>query len=132
MSDHMGRTEPLPTGSTRVGEDLHVDHGDAHLGGTARPRRDPRSDVDTDLRSAARGTGRDGETNRPDPIELAKRPDNRAKLLLGTALLTLLNTLLLLGILASVLGGGYEPVTVEGQACVIETGGDENVLYCQR
>jgi hypothetical protein len=128
MSD-IGRTEPLrSTGSHPVRDDLHLDRpGTDGTGssfgtaGTARPR-------DTGE------THRDADDGHRDPIEAAKDPDNRAKLLLATAAMTLLNLLLLAVVLANVLGPDFEEVTVDGQACVIQTasGDAESTLYCQR
>jgi hypothetical protein len=117
-----GPTEPLPAssrGATRA-EDLRVDPDQPH-----------RRESGHDLSAAATGT-QGSKDDRRDPIEMAKQPDNRAKLLLGTAALTLLNLILLLVILGNVTGSSFEQVNVDGAPCVIETGGDESILYCQR
>lgn len=135
-----GRTQPLPTedgattgpGSTRLHDDLSVDRSSVHGGpddvsiDRSGAQHDP-----TDLRAAARGTDA-SERRVSDPVEAAQRPDNRAKLLLATAAMTLLNLLLLLGILASMAGPDFERVAVDGQQCVIELGeGEDSTLYCQ-
>ncbi len=127
MSD-IGRTEPLPTDAgatratagTKLHDDLSVDRSTA-------------SERSIDLREEARGSDAPNEGLR-DPIEAAQRPDNRAKLLLATAAMTLLNLLLLIGVLASLAGGpDFERVAVDGQQCVIELGaGEDSTLYCQR
>lgn len=129
MSD-IGPTEPLPSsrsgttpraaspaaGSGTASDDLRVE----------RTRREPHDLVaETSASKAEHGDG-------ANPLEAVQRPDNRAKLLLGTAALTLLNLLLLLAVLANVTGPDYEPINVDGAPCVIETGGDESILYCQR
>lgn len=120
-----GRTEPLPgqQGSTRVGDDLAIEH-DGPRAGTAPRARGERTDDDRD---------RNGRSDRLDPVQAVQQPDNRAKLLIATALMTLLNLLLLVGILVSMQGSDFETVTVDGQACVIELAdGDQSTLYCQR
>lgn len=102
--------------ATSPGDDLQVERApdsDGHrLGGTSRKRRDQ---------------------DRTDPVEAAKDPDTRAKLLLATAALTLLNTLLLIAILVNVLGDAGDQVVVDGVPCIVADGGEEEqTLYCQR
>jgi hypothetical protein len=113
MSD-IGRTEPL--------EERHPGTPDS------RPQEHRPAGVREDL--GATGTHRDRD--RKDPVEAAKDPDNRAKLLLGIAAVTLLNLILLLVVLASVMGDNFEAVVVEGEKCVIGEREGENVLYCER
>ena len=68
-----------------------------------------------------------------DPVAAMREPDNRYKLWLATAALTLLNTLLLLGVLASTAGdSGPQPVIVEGQPCLVVDGEEAGTLYCRR
>jgi hypothetical protein len=108
---------PASSGATaaRAGDDLHVEpapgQDDHRLGGTSRQRRD---------------------RDRTDPVEAAKDPDTRAKLLLATAALTLLTTVLLIAILVNVLGDAGEQVVVDGVSCIVADGGEEQTLYCQR
>lgn len=73
-------------------------------------------------------------THRPsrDPVEVVKSPDNRAKLLLGIAALSLLNLLLLAFLLSQVLGGPGEEVVIDGEPCLIAEHEGENRLYCAR
>ncbi len=132
MSDP-GRTEPLQSrGTARPADDLTVDHGGATPAGGAGSGTStgaatgPRADVDRDARSGS------GSGSSSGPIEAVKDPDNRAKLALATAALTLLNLLLLVVILTNVLGDDYEQVTVDGQPCVVQLSAGESVLYCQR
>lgn len=77
---------------------------------------------------------RAGERERlRDPVEAMREPDNRHKVWLATAALTLLNTLLLLGLLASTAGdNGPQPVIVEGQPCLVVDGEEAGTLYCRR
>lgn len=101
-------------------------------GGT-QPLQRPGQDHDVDgLRLDGAGSG-DATTDRrtPDPVAAAKDPDNRAKLLLGVAALTLLNFLLLLGVLASVMDD-HDQVMVDGTPCIIDEREGEGVLFCQR
>ena len=65
-----------------------------------------------------------------DPVEAVKDPDNRAKLLLGIAALTLLNFLLLLIILTNVTGGDGDPVVVDGRSCIIRQEEGKSRLFC--
>jgi hypothetical protein len=111
MSD-IGRTEPL--------EGRHPGAADGP------PQEHHPAGVREDF--GATGTHRD----RKDPVEVVKDPDNRAKLLLGIAAVTLLNLILLLVVLASVMGDNFEAVVVEGENCVIGEREGENVLYCER
>jgi hypothetical protein len=113
MSD-IGRTEPLE--ERPLGSPLE------------RPPADRTAGSRTGADLGATGTHRD----RKDPVEAAKNPDNRAKLLLGIAAVTLLNLILLLVVLANVLGDDFEHVVVEGENCVIGEQDGENVLYCAR
>jgi hypothetical protein len=109
MSD-IGRTEPL----------------EKRPQGSPEERRTAGSTTGDDF--GATGSHRD----RKDPVEAVKNPDNRAKLLLGIAAVTLLNLILLLVVLANVLGDDFEQVVVEGENCVIGEQDGENVLYCAR
>jgi hypothetical protein len=125
MSD-AGRTEPIPahgTSTARDGDDLSVSH--EPTGATAEQRTGP------SRAPASSASDRDANPL-TDTIEAAKNPDNRAKLLLATALLGLLNLLLLIAVLVNVLGDDYEQVTVDGQPCIVQLGDGESVLYCQR
>ena len=96
-------------------------------------RLDPADDdrVPTqDLGAAAiGGTPVGGE--RRDPVEAVKDPDNRAKLLLAIGVLSLLNFLLLLGVLAS-LSGGPDQIMVDGRPCIVDERDGEGVLFCQQ
>ena len=65
-----------------------------------------------------------------DPVEAVKDPDNRAKLLLAIAALTLLNFLLLIGVLFSLDNDGPAPVTVDGRTCIIRNHDGESRLFC--
>ena len=66
-----------------------------------------------------------------DPVAAVKDPDNRAKLLLGLAVISLLNLLLLLIILANVVGSDDdEPVLVGGRQCFIREVEDKSRLFC--
>lgn len=67
-----------------------------------------------------------------DPVEAAKDPDNRAKLLLAIAAIGVLNLVLLLAVLASVAGGGAEVVEVEGRPCIIQDHDGSSQLFCSR
>lgn len=68
-----------------------------------------------------------------DPVAAMREPDKRYKLWLATAALTLLNTLLLLGLLLSHANdGGPEPVIVEGQPCLVVDGEEAGTLFCRR
>lgn len=125
MSD-AGRTEPIPAHGTSTamdGGDLSVSHEPTEA--TAAQR------TGTSRAPASSASDRDSSPL-TDPIEAAKDPDNRAKLLLATALLGLLNLLLLVAVLVNVLGVDYEQITVDGQPCVVQLGEGESVLYCQR
>ena len=109
----------------------------AHQGGT-QPLVTPPQDHDVDgLRldsqttaGHAAGTSSDPR-GMPDPVAAVKDPDNRAKLLLGIGLLTLLNFLLLLGVLASV-ADDHDQVVIDGTPCIIDERDGEAVLFCQR
>ena len=110
----------------------------ANQGGT-QPLTTPAPDHDVDgLRLDAadqsgghRADSTSGHRSTPDPIAAVKDPDNRAKLLLGIGLLTLLNFLLLLGVLASVMDR-HDQVLVDGTPCIIDEREGEGVLFCQR
>lgn len=65
-----------------------------------------------------------------DPVAAAKDPDNRAKLLLGLAAISLINLLLLLVILANVAGGDGDPVLVDGRQCIIRSLEGKSALFC--
>jgi hypothetical protein len=111
-SGHQGGTQPL----TRPAQDHDVD-------GLRLDADDPtgghRGQAETDQRSA------------PNPVAVVKDPDNRAKLLLAIGVLTLLNFLLLLGVLASVTDR-HDQVMVDGTACIIGEREGEGVLFCQQ
>lgn len=114
MTD-IGRTQPLE----------HREPVDLDRDGV----RAVRAPGDEDYRGPlSSGPGRD----LPDPVAAAKDPTNRAKLLLATAAMTLLNLVLLLVVLANVLGDGAEEVVVDGVPCLIAESDGENVLYCAR
>ena len=108
----------------------------AHQGGT-QPLAAPPQDHDVDgLRldgdaTAAHRADTSAQRGVPDPVAAVKDPDNRAKLLLGIGLLTLLNFLLLLGVLASVMDD-TDQVLVDGTPCIIDERDGEGVLFCQR
>lgn len=108
----------------------------AHQGGT-QPLATPPQDHDVDgLRldgeaTAAHRADTSSDRGVPDPVAAVKDPDNRAKLLLGIGLLTLLNFLLLLGVLASVMNDN-DQVIVDGTPCIIDERDGEAVLFCQR
>jgi hypothetical protein len=130
MSDE-GRTEPLPARDA-------AGPADQAFRDERQPRYDPdpqAGDLDRDVHGE-RGTRERSshDRNSHDPIAAAKDPDNRAKLMLATAAMTLLNLLLLIAVLTNVLDddGSFEQVTVDGQNCVVETGGNESILFCQR
>ena len=104
-------------------------------GGTQPLTPPPDHDVDglrLDHDSAAGGRA-DASAGRtaPDPVAAVKDPDNRAKLLLGIGVMTLLNFLLLLGVLASV-ADRHDQVMVDGTPCIIDERDGEGVLFCQR
>lgn len=107
-----------------------------HHGGT-QPLPAPPQDHDVDgLRldteaTAAHRADTSSERAMPDPVAAVKDPDNRAKLLLAVGLLTLLNFLLLLGVLASVMDDN-DQVVVDGTPCIIDERDGEAVLFCQR
>lgn len=68
-----------------------------------------------------------------DPVGAMRKPDNRSKLWLTTAALTLLNTLLLLGLLVEHAGeDGPSPVVVDGTPCLVVEGEKAGTLFCQR
>lgn len=114
MSDHTGPTEPLrpDIGATRAEEPRDLRLEDAH-----GPR-----------------TGTAASEDSRNPVEAVKDPDNRAKLLLAIAALTLVNLLLLVAVLANVVRDQvHERVVVDGVECVVaDQEGAESALYCQR
>lgn len=68
-----------------------------------------------------------------DPVAAMRKPDNRSRLWLTTAALTLLNTLLLLGLLIDHAGeDGPEPVVVDGTPCLVVEGENAGTLFCKR
>jgi hypothetical protein len=68
-----------------------------------------------------------------DPIAAMRQPDNRSKLWLTIAALTLLNTLLLLGLLVAHAGEeSPEPVVVDGTPCLVVEGEEAGTLFCKR
>jgi hypothetical protein len=68
-----------------------------------------------------------------DPVEAFREPERRIWLLLGIALLSLLNLILLIALLATVTDDLQDQVVeVEGQRCLVVEEDDANVLYCQR
>lgn len=108
----------------------------AQQGGT-QPLTPPAPDHDVDgLRldydtAAADRAGASPGHSGPDPVAAVKDPDNRAKLLLAIGAMTLLNFLLLLGVLASV-ADRHDQVMVDGTPCIIDVRDGEGVLFCQR
>jgi hypothetical protein len=112
MTDPAGGTEPLDR------EEVHRE--------AAAPIVDPvlagGSDAD------AENGGLSGVAR--DPVAAVKDPDNRAKLLLALAAMTLLNLILLIVVLANVVGGDPEPVNVEGRACIIREHEGASRLFC--
>lgn len=111
-------------------------YGDGNARGTeAPPRTQPFMPADGPaVPFTERERERAGERDHPrDPVEAMREPVNRHKLALATAALTLLNTLLLLGLLASTAGdNGPEPIIVEGQPCLVVDGEETGTLYCRR
>lgn len=107
MTDHAGGTEPL--------EREEVQH--AAAAGPAAPH-------------STVGGSEPGPSVTRDPVAAVKDPDNRAKLLLGIAALTLLNFLLLLAVLANVSNDGPDPVNVEGKPCIIREHEGDSTLFC--
>ena len=87
--------------------------------------------LDASDSAASHGAGAGTGFRSADPIAAVKDPDNRAKLLLAIGLLTLLNFLLLLGVLASVMDRN-DQVLVDGTPCIIDERDGEGVLFCQR
>lgn len=84
-----------------------------------------------------RHADRDGNphdhADRPDAVAPFREQDNRIKLLLAIAALTVLNLILLVALLATVNGGPTrEEVAVDGVPCIVVEGESGNVLYCQR
>lgn len=74
-----------------------------------------------------------GEEILRDPVAAMRKPENRSKLWLVTAALTLLNTLLLLGLVVAQAGeDGPDPVVVDGTPCLVVEGEDAGTLFCQR
>ena len=65
-----------------------------------------------------------------DPVAAVKDPDNRAKLLLAMAAISVLNLLLLLVILTSISGGDGDPVNVDGKQCIIREAEGRSTLFC--
>lgn len=130
MSD-LGRknpTEPMASrpasaGDTDTDTELRVERSDMATDDS----------VSTDDSRRLGGTARDRDSDRSNPVEAVKDPDNRAKLLLGTAALTLLNTILLIALLAGALGDGTgEQVVVDDVPCIVADADGEQSLYCQR
>ena len=113
MTDHAGGTEPLDR------DEVHRE--------AVPPIVDP---------VLSGGTGADAEDTgglasvARDPVEAVKDPDNRAKLLLALAGMTVLNLILLIVVLANVVGGDPEPVNVEGRACIIREYEGASRLFC--
>lgn len=66
-----------------------------------------------------------------DPVGALSEPEHRHRVLLATAALTLLNTVLLVVTLANVTGGP-EPVTVQGRPCLVVEVDEGNQLFCQQ
>ena len=106
MTDFAGGTEPLERDQVQ-----HAAAAPAPSGGAVRA-----------------GEPETGVTR--DPVAAVKDPDNRAKLLLGIAAVTLLNLLLLLVILANVANDGAEPVNVQGKPCIIRNHEGQSTLFC--
>lgn len=70
---------------------------------------------------------------RADPVETFRQPDNRIKLHLFTAAMTLLNLLLLITLLvqhSETLAD--QVITVDGQRCLVVEQDAEDQLFCQR
>jgi hypothetical protein len=133
MREHNGPTEPMHTDSGAVRAETHSD--DLRVEGHDGKGADHLGAVGTAGRRSDRADRVEGSSSdRPDPVAAAKDPDNRAKLLLATAALSLLNLLLLIAVLASVTGNRVqEEVVVDGAPCVVAQHGDgESALFCQR
>jgi hypothetical protein len=130
MTDHrsdVGGTQPLEPDPARArgttfADDLRVER--VERDGRAGYRHDDR----TDEHLGAVGSHQE----RRDPVEAAKDPDNRAKLLLAIAAMTALNLVLLMALLATVVTQSGEDVVVDGVPCIVTTQDGENVLYCRR
>jgi hypothetical protein len=109
-----------------------------HQGGT-QPLSRPAPDHDVDgLRldvadgaATQRGGTEANDRSTPDPVAAVRDPDNRAKLLLGIGVLTLLNFLLLIVVLANVMDR-HDQVMVDGTPCIITERDGEGVLFCQQ
>lgn len=68
-----------------------------------------------------------------DPVGTLREPDNRIRLLLAIAVVTLLNLLLLITLLVRTDEGLADRVIdVEGQRCLLVEEPDANALYCRR
>lgn len=121
MSDHDARTQPFSArDDVAAGAPATRDDTGDHLGaaGTA-----PSPDRGSALRLG------DGE----DPLARFEDRGSRTKILVGTAVLTLVNLLLLVAVLAAVTGRGIsDEVVVDGVPCVVVDDADESTLYCQR
>jgi hypothetical protein len=108
-----------------------------HQGGT-QPLSRPAPDHDVDgLRldagdnRAAQRAGTETNHRTPDPVAAVRDPDNRAKLLLAIGVLTLLNFLLLIAVLANVTDR-HDQVVVDGTPCIVTERDGEGVLFCQQ
>lgn len=109
------------TGDRTHGEPVHHD-----------PEYDDRPYDDPAVHDGRHRRDHRDHQERRDPVEMAKEPDNRAKLALGTAVLTALNLLLLIFLLVAVLNDSGDEVIVDGVPCLIADGDEASVLYCRR
>jgi hypothetical protein len=108
-----------------------------HQGGT-QPLTAPAADsdvdglrLDTEATTAHESATQTSGRTTPDPVAAVKDPDNRAKLLLAIGVLTLLNFLLLIGVLATV-ADRHDQIMVDGTACIIGERDGEGVLFCEQ
>lgn len=67
-----------------------------------------------------------------EPVAAIKDPDNRAKLMLALAAVSVFNLLLLLIILANVSGTDGQPVAVDGKQCIIREAEGQSRLFCSQ
>jgi hypothetical protein len=109
----------------------------ADLYGTDRPAR---MDMPPRTQPLPPSDGLDGHEREParddllrDPVAAMREPENRSKLWLVTAALTLLNSLLLLGLVVEHVGADApEPVVVDGTPCLVVEGEETGTLFCRR
>ena len=110
--------------------------GEAHAAATV-DRTEDTAPLDRPGPGASDDLGVEGTHRAPaartDPVAAARSPENRAKIALATAVMSLLNLVLLVILLGTVMNDGAgEEVVVDDQPCVIHTVDGENFLYCRR